>query len=57
MLGLGDPEHNTRIIMEREAERPMRDIPELKLWGIWNQLKEQLDENEERRENRRASFL
>lgn len=47
MLGLGDPEHNTRIIMEREAARPMRDIPELKLWGIWKQLKEMMVENEE----------
>lgn len=59
MLGLGDEEHNTRIIMEREEARPMRDIPELKLWGIWNQLKEQKteEESEERKENRRVSFL
>ena len=58
MLGLGDPEHNTRIIMEREAERPMREIPELKLWGIWNQLKEQSEDYEERKEKReKISFL
>lgn len=59
MLGLGDEEHNTKIIMEREAARPMRDIPELKLWGIWEQLKEQNDskESEEKKDNRRVSFL
>lgn len=59
MLGLGDEEHNTKIIMQREAARPMRDIPELKLWGIWEQLKEQNDskESEEKKDNRRVSFL
>lgn len=58
MLGLGNEEHNTRIFMEREAARPMRDIPELKLWGIWNEIQEQKRlEEDERKENRRVSFL
>lgn len=49
MLGLGDEQHNIKIIMQREAERPERVIPEIKLWGIWNEIK--LDENE------RVSFI
>lgn len=59
MLGLGDEEQNIKIIMEREAARPAREIPQLKLWGIWNELKEisKEEESNERKENRRVSFM
>lgn len=39
MFGLGDEEHNRKLIMEREAAREERIIPELQLWGIWNEFK------------------
>ena len=36
LYGLGDKKHNAKIIMQREASRKERDIPPIKLWGIWN---------------------
>lgn len=39
MMGLGDQNHNNKIVMEREAQRPVREVGELELWGIWNQYK------------------
>lgn len=50
ILGLGDMEHNSKIIMEREAKRPQRDIPELILWGIWNEIKDEIDSYAEKGE-------
>ena len=55
MFGLGDEEHNQKLIMEREAEREERIIPPIKLWGIWNKYKEIPDEPEEAKE--KVSFL
>lgn len=43
--GLGDEEHNNRIIMERENTREERQIEDIPLWGIWNQYKELLEES------------
>lgn len=40
LYGLGDVEHNKKVIKQREAEREKRTIPPLKLWGIWNQYKQ-----------------
>ena len=34
--GMGSKEHNTKLRLDREKERPMRDDEEIKLWGIWN---------------------
>lgn len=36
LYGLGDKKHNAKIIMQREASRKERDIPPIKLWGVWN---------------------
>lgn len=35
ILGLGDQEHNQKVIMEREKARKERKIKEPRLWGIW----------------------
>lgn len=35
--GLGDQEHNRKVILEREAGRMERAAPDPVLWGIWNQ--------------------
>lgn len=34
--GLGNEEHNTKIMVEREKEREERSVGEIELWGIWN---------------------
>lgn len=47
LWGLGDEEHNNRIIQERENARPERQIDDIELWGIWNQYKEMLEEMSE----------
>lgn len=39
LYGLGDEAHNTKLVMEREEEREEREIPKIKLWGIWNEYK------------------
>lgn len=56
IYGLGDEAHNTKVMIEREAAREEHEIPELQLWGIWNQYKESMDmETAEPQE--RVSFL
>lgn len=43
--GLGDEEHNTMLISQREAERPERkNVKSIPLWGIWNDFKRKLEE-------------
>lgn len=42
--GLGDPDHNNRILMQRELEREERNVGDTPLWGIWNTYKEMLEE-------------
>ncbi len=44
LWGLGDEEHNNRLIMEREDAREERQISDIPLWGIWNQYKEMLEQ-------------
>lgn len=53
LYGLGDKKHNAKLIMQREAARKERDIPPIKLWGIWKEYQEQLKEDE----GERVSFL
>lgn len=36
LLGMGDPEHNRKLLLQRCSARPQRK-PEVSLWGIWNQ--------------------
>ena len=55
IYGLGDEKHNTKIMMEREAQREEHEIPELELWGVWNEYKECLEEESISRD--RVSFL
>lgn len=38
-LGLGDVDHNRKVMIERNKEREGRRISELRLWGIWNDYK------------------
>lgn len=45
MLGLGDEEHNIKIIMERENAREERTITDIKLWGVWHK-EDKPEENE-----------
>ena len=54
LWGLGDEEHNQKIVKQREARRMARvtdsDIP---LWGIWNKYKKMLEEDAKKK----VSFL
>jgi len=44
--GLGDEEHNWKLVMEREAKRNARTITmEVPLWGIWNKYKAMLEKD------------
>ena len=57
MFGLGDEKHNQKIIMEREAEREERSIPEINLWGIWEQYRQPEETGAEVPEQTNISFL
>lgn len=34
-FGMGDRKHNTELRMQRHSERPVRQLDEIVLWGIW----------------------
>lgn len=36
LFGMGDQEHNRKLRFEREGKRPIKEIEDIKLWGIWN---------------------
>lgn len=36
LFGMGNQEHNRQLRFEREGKRPIKDIEDIKLWGIWN---------------------
>lgn len=36
LFGMGDQEHNRNLRLERENKRDIKEIQEIKLWGIWN---------------------
>lgn len=54
--GLGDEDHNNRIMSEREQAREARVIEDIPLWGIWNKYKEMLEESAES-DKQKISFL
>lgn len=39
-LGLGDEEHNRKLVIERNRGREERKTGKMLLWGIWNEYKE-----------------
>ena len=41
LLGMGDPEHNRKLLLQRCSARPQRK-PEVSLWGIWNQYEHEI---------------
>lgn len=36
LFGMGNQEHNRKLRLERESQRPIKEIEDIKLWGIWN---------------------
>lgn len=36
LFEMGDQEHNRKLRFERESQRPVKEIENIKLWGIWN---------------------
>lgn len=57
ILGLGDEAHNTKIMIEREQARESHPIPEIQLWGIWNELNVSDGEEENEAPTERVSFI
>lgn len=39
LFGMGNEEHNRELRLERENKRPIREIEDIKVWGIWNYFK------------------
>lgn len=57
ILGLGNEEHNTKIMIERERARESHPIPEIQLWGIWNDLNTEESEGDPEETTGRVSFI
>lgn len=60
LYGLGSKEHNTNLIIQREAQRVERKTVDIPLWGIWNQyiVEDDLEEEENPQEEyEKVSFL
>ena len=36
LFGMGNQEHNRQLRLNRENERPINQLEDIKLWGIWN---------------------
>lgn len=53
-LGLGDKEHNIKVLMERENKREERAITPPNLWGIWKQIN---DSEKDSDNTEKVSFL
>lgn len=49
LLGMGDPEHNRKLLLDRCNARPCRE-PKVSYWGVWNQYIKKL-ENEKKDPN------
>lgn len=47
MLGLGDEEHNQKLIETIENQRPEREYRSIPLWGVWNEYMAMMEENQE----------
>lgn len=41
-MGLGDEEHNRKVIMKRSSGREERKVEKPKVWGIWTQFKNEM---------------
>lgn len=48
VLGLGNEEHNRKLIERLEKERPEREFKQIPLWGVWNEYKAVLEEEAKR---------
>lgn len=49
--GMGTKEQNQELRIKRENERPVRKISKVKIWNIWDQVKNNsIDDNEEEQE-------
>ena len=38
-FGMGDEEHNRKLRLDRERNRIIKEMQDIKLWGIWNNYK------------------
>lgn len=47
LFGMGDEDHNRKLIMERESQIEKNPVKKVQLWGIWNRY---VDEDEEAEE-------
>ena len=46
--GMGTKEHNRKLRVIRKENRPIRKLQQIKIWNIWEQIKqEELEENDE----------
>lgn len=45
LLGMGNPEHNRKLLLQRCNARPVRQ-PEVSYWGIWNRYIAELKRNQ-----------
>ena len=63
LYGMGDEEHNKKLIMKRESEVNEIFVKKIPLWGIWNRYAKDIDEDDHDEDDqeisaaKRVSFL
>lgn len=45
--GMGSKEHNKKLRLEREENRPIRKLEKIKVWNIWDKFKSEELEDED----------
>ncbi len=48
--GMGTKEENRKLRIQREKERPIREMSKVKIWNIWDTIKNMNDEFDEEQE-------
>ncbi len=46
--GMGTKEHNRKLRVEREESRPIRKLEKIKIWNIWEQIREEELEDDDK---------
>jgi type IV secretion system protein VirD4 len=57
LFGLGDEKYNRKLFMERDNERPVREIKQIDLWKKWDDFKPTKNDSTANPKNERISFL
>lgn len=56
-FGMGTPEENRKLLMERSEKRERRQVKPVALWKVWKRDENENPEEKKKKENSKVSFL